>query len=426
MVSAKPLRPLGEPRAPRPRTDESTSMDGAHGAKSGGKRAHERALTTTKRTRQRERVIMRRWFQESDRRPGARRGRTTAAGAALLMGLWAGGARGQDIAQAPEFLKAEETRLDNLRQLTFEGENAEAYWSFDGSQLVFQSSAPTGDACDQIFTLDPDTGARRLVSTGQGRTTCSYYYPGGQRILYASTHHFDRWCPASPDFSMGYVWALYPSYDIFATNLDGSDLVQLTHSFGYDAEATFSPVGDRIIFTSVRDGDLDLYSMRSDGSDVRRVTDRLGYDGGAFYSPDGTRIVWRAHYPETEEERQDYLSLLAQGLIRPSALEIYVADADGSNVRQLTDNGAANFAPYWHPSGERVIFSSNLDDPQGRNFELYLINIDGTGLERVTWSEGFDGFPVFHPDGGSLVFASNRNQSHEGNTNIFLADWMDP
>ena len=322
-------------------------------------------------------------------------------------------------------LQPGETRLGAIRQLTFEGENAEAYWAFDGTSLIFQSTPTPGEGCDQIYTLDPATGSRSLVSTGQGRTTCAYYYPAGDRILYSSTHHHDDACPTPPDRSRGYVWALYPTYDIFAADADGSNPVQLTTEDGYDAEATFSPTGHRIVFTSVRDGDLDLYSMLPDGSDVRRLTDRLGYDGGAFYSPDGTMIVWRAHYPDTPEARDDYLSLLADGLIRPSALEIYVANEDGSNPRQLTDNGAANFAPYWHPSGEQIIFSSNMDDPQGRNFEIYIINIDGTGLERVTYSEGFDGFPVFHPDGTRLAFASNRNMSHDGNTNLFLAEWRE-
>ena len=344
----------------------------------------------------------------------------------VALALWAALSAASPFAGAAQQLtNANEKRFGEMRQLTFRGENAEAYWSFDGSSLIFQSTPTPGEGCDQIFILDPETGETTLVSTGEGRTTCSYYYPGGERILYSSTHHFNRACPTPPDFSQGYVWAVYPSFDIFAANADGSDLRQLTNSFGYDAEATVSPTGHRIVFTSMRDGDLDLYSMLPDGSDVRRITDQLGYDGGAFYSPDGTQIVWRAHYPETDQEREDYLALLAEGLIRPSALEIYVADADGSNQRQLTDNGAANFAPYWHPSGEKIIFSSNMDDPRGREFELYLINVDGTGLERVTWSEGFDGFPVFHPDGTKLVFGSNRNMSHEGNTNIFLVEWRD-
>ncbi|MDE2974299.1 MAG: hypothetical protein OXU64_06175 [Gemmatimonadota bacterium] len=325
----------------------------------------------------------------------------------------------------PGLVNPGETRFGAMRQLTFEGENAEAYWAFDGASLIFQSSPVPGEGCDQIYTLDPAGGAPVLVSTGRGRTTCAYFYPGGDRILYSSTHHHDPACPTPPDRSRGYVWALHPAFDIFAADADGSNLVQLTAEPGYDAEATFSPTGHRIVFTSVRDGDLDLYSMLPDGSGVLRITDRLGYDGGAFYSPDGTKIVWRAHYPETAEAREDYLSLLADGLIRPSALEIWVADADGSNPRQLTDNGAANFAPSWHPSGRQIVFASNMDDPRGRNFELYLINADGTGLERITFSEGFDGFPAFDPGGTRLAFASNRNMSHEGNTNVFLAEWLE-
>ena len=324
---------------------------------------------------------------------------------------------------AQDWIDEREVRLGNLQQLTFEGENAEAYWSFDGTRLIFQSRPPGREECDQIHVLDLATGERELVSTGWGRTTCAYFYPAGDRILYSSTHHYNLACPAPPDYSRGYVWPLHSSFDIFAADSDGSNLQRLTTSFGYDAEATFSPTGHRIVFTSIRDGDLDLYSMAPDGSDVRRITNRLGYDGGAFFSPDGTQIVWRAHYPKAEAEQEDYLALLADGLVRPSALDIYVADADGSNPRQLTDNGAANFAPYWHPSGRQIVFSSNMDDPGGRNFELYVVGVDGSGLERVTWSEGFDGFPVFHPDGAQLIFASNRNQSHEGNTNLFLAEW---
>lgn len=330
---------------------------------------------------------------------------------------------GGDDASA-ELVHPREDHLTNVRQLTFEGENAEAYFSFDGERLVFQRSDPEG-GCDQIYTMNLDGSDVRRVSTGDGRTTCSYYYPSGERILYSSTHHFAESCPAPPDFSMGYVWAIYPSYDIFAANPDGSDLEQLTHTFGYDAEATVSPTGDRVVFTSMRDGDLELYSMNLDGSDVQRLTHTPGYDGGAFYSPDGSRIVYRAHYPETEEELMDYRSLLAQGLIRPGTLEVYIIDADGGNRVQVTDNGAANFGPYWHPSGEKIIFSSNMHDPTGRDFDLYIVNDDGTDLERVTYTEDFDGFPVFSPDGRYLVWGSNRNMAHEGNTNVFIAEWVE-
>jgi len=323
-----------------------------------------------------------------------------------------------------DLLLPQERHLTNIRQLTFSGENAEAYFSFDGKSLIFQSRAQ-GDECDQIYTMDLATGEAELVSTGEGRTTCSYYYPGDDKILYASTHHWDPACPPSPDMSQGYVWALYPTFDIFTANPDGSNLTQLTYTWGYDAEATFSPVEDRIVFTSMRDGDLEIYTMRGDGSDVRRLTNKVGYDGGPFFSPDGTKIVYRSGYPETEKELADYRRLLAQGLIRPSALEIYVMDADGSNKVQVTDNGAANFGPFFHPSGDKILFSSNLGDPTGREFDIYMINVDGTGLERITYTEGFDGFPMFSPDGKYLVFGSNRNMSHPGNTNVFIAEWVE-
>ena len=317
-----------------------------------------------------------------------------------------------------------EVHLSNVRQLTSGGENAEAYWAFDGSQLIYQARKP-GAECDQIYVLDPESGDTRMVSTGEGRTTCSYFYPSGNEIPYSSTHHHNAACPPNPDFSMGYVWPVYETYDVFASNLDGSGLRQLTTEEGYDAEATFSPAGDRIVFTSARDGDLELYSMAPDGSDVIRLTDRPGYDGGAFYSPDGSKIIWRAHYPGEGPELEDYRRLLSQGLLRPGELEIYIMDADGSNQRQLTQLGGANFAPYWHPSGEKIVFSSNHHDPDGRDFEIYMINLDGSGLTRITYSEGFDGFPVFSPDGQHLVFGSNRNNGGTSDTNVFIGEWIE-
>lgn len=319
----------------------------------------------------------------------------------------------------------EEVRFRNVRQLTFDGENAEAYFSFDGTELVFQRTENADGACDRIWRMDLATGDTTAVSSGEGRTTCSYFYPSDDRIIFASTRAELDVCPAPPDMRQGYVWAIYPEYDLWVTDRDGNNGVRLTETDGYDAEATVSPTGDRVVFTSTRDGDLDLYSMNLDGTDVRRLTDRIGYDGGAFYSPDGSKIVWRAHYPETEEEIADYQRLLAQGLIRPSALEVYVMDADGSNVVQVTDNGAANFGPYWHPDGERIVFSSNMGDPAGREFDLYMINVDGTGLEQITYTGDFDGFPMFSPDGRYFVWGSNRNPSHEANTNVFIAEWVE-
>lgn len=318
-----------------------------------------------------------------------------------------------------------EARLRNVRQLTFDGENAEAYFSFDGTQLVFQRTENAEGACDRIWRMDLATGDTTAVSSGDGRTTCSYFYPSDDRVIFASTHAELDVCPAPPDMRMGYVWALYPEYDLWLTDPDGGNPVRLTDTPGYDAEATISPQGDRMVFTSVRDGDLELYSANLDGTDVVRLTDRIGYDGGAFFSPDGSKIVWRAHYPESEDEIADYQRLLAEGLIRPSELEIYVMDADGSNIRQVTDNGAANFGPFWHPDGERIIWSSNMGDPSGREFDLYMINEDGTGQEQITHTGDFDGFPMFSPDGRYLVWGSNRNPSHDGNTNVFIAEWVE-
>lgn len=314
-----------------------------------------------------------------------------------------------------------EVRLANLRQLTDGGENAEAYFSFDSGRLVFQSTRPPF-GCDQIFTMNLSGGEVRLLSTGIGRTTCAFFLPDDRRFLYSSTHEHSPECPPRPDSSEGYVWPLYP-YDIYVASLDDLTPHNLTRSGFYDAEATVC--GDRIVFTSTRDGDLELYTMGLDGSDVRRITHEPGYDGGAFFSADCSRIVWRASRPAPGRQLDEYRRLLALGKIRPSQLDIYVASADGSDVRRLTDNGAANFAPFFHPAGDRVIFASNLHEPGSRVFELFLINIDGTGLERVTYHDDFDGFPMFSPDGATLVFGSNRFNSRPGETNVFLADWVD-
>jgi Tol biopolymer transport system component len=315
-----------------------------------------------------------------------------------------------------------ETRLTNIRMLTNGGENAEAYFSADAAQLIFQATRPGITACDQIFTMSADGTAVRMVSTGQGATTCAFFFPSGDRILYSSTHEHSPECPPRPDYSQGYVWPLHP-FDIYTARPDGSDLRKIGSTEHYDAEATIAPDGSRIVFTSTRDGDLEIYTMAADGSDVRRLTHEPGYDGGAFFSPDGRKIVYRARHPESAEELADYRRLLDQALIRPSRLDIYVMNADGSNRIRVTDNGAANFAPYMHPDGERIIFSSNMDDPEGRDFELYMIRVDGSGLERITHSPDFDGFPMFTADGSRLVFASNRHQAQPGETNVFVADW---
>jgi TolB protein len=320
---------------------------------------------------------------------------------------------------------AGEKHLRNVRQLTFGGENAEAYFSGDGRQLIFQSKRD-GRACDQIYTMRADGSDVRMVSTGAGRTTCSYIFPKNpNRILYASTHLGSRECPPSPDFSKGYVWAIYPSYDIFTANADGSNLKQLTDTAGYDAEATISPNGKKIVFTTMRSGDLDIYTMDTDGRNVRRLTTELGYDGGAFFSADNKQIVYRSFHPKTPEQVARYKQKLAENLIEPTVFEVWVMNADGTNKRQVTRLGAASFAPYFFPDAKRIIFASNVNDPKRRNFDLYSINVDGTGLERITYEETFDGFPMFTPDGKKLVFASNRNARVRGDTNIFIADWAD-
>src|SRR5918995_1011423 len=318
----------------------------------------------------------------------------------------------------------EEKHLGNITQLTFGGENAEAYFSADGRRLIFQSTRDDR-GCDQIYTMNVDGSNLKMISNGEGRTTCSYFYPGAKRVLYSSTHLGDKQCPPKPDFSRGYVWAVYPSFDVFTANPDGSDLKQLTNTLGYDAETTITLDGKKLVFTSMRDGDLDIYTMDANGKNVRRLTSELGYDGGPFWSYDGKQIVYRAHHPQSPKDQEDYKSLLQQNLIRPSTLEIWVMNADGSNKRQVTRNGKANFAPFFFPDGKRIIFASNMDDPKGRNFDIYAINVDGSGLERITDTDTFDGFPMFSPDGKKLVFASNRNAKNRGDTNVFIADWVE-
>lgn len=317
-----------------------------------------------------------------------------------------------------------EKHLRNIRQLTFGGQNAEAYFSADGKKLIFQSTRDNVK-CDQIFVMNVDGTDQHLISTGKGRTTCSYFFPDGKRILYSSTHLGGGDCPPKPDYSKGYVWAIYPSYDIFTANPDGSDVKQLTTNPGYDAEATISNDGKKIVFTSIRNGDLDVYSMDADGKNVKQLTHELGYDGGPFFSPDGKLIVYRAHHPKTQQEATDYKDLLKQSLIRPTYLEIWLMNAGGGDKHQITDLGAASFAPSFYPDGKRIFFSSNVGATGGMgNFELYAVDLDGKNLERVTYTDGFDGFPMFSPDGKKLVWVSGRNGKVPHETNIFIADWV--
>ena len=330
----------------------------------------------------------------------------------------------------------EEGHLANIRQITNGGDNAEAYWNSGNDAVVFQATNPAwGDNCDQIYTISIDRGSEdlmvtekpQLISTGLGRTTCSYFMPGDSTIIYASTHLGGEACPPKPEKREDgkYVWPVYESFDIFVADLDGNIISQLTDEPGYDAEPTLSPKGDKIVFTSTRSGDLELYSMNIDGSEVTQITHELGYDGGAFFSADGEKLIFRSSRPKSEEEIADYKALLEQGLVTPTEMELYICNADGSDLRQLTDLGKANWAPFFHPSGEKVIFSSNHATEKGFPFNLYVINVDGSGLEQVTHDGVFDAFPMFTSDGKHLIFSSNRNNGGGHDTNLFLAEWVD-
>jgi TolB protein len=312
-------------------------------------------------------------------------------------------------------------RLADIRQLTFGGQNAEAYWSPDGKRLIFQSTRD-GLGCDQIYIMNADGSNARMVSTGKGRTTCGYFLADGKHIVYASTHEGGAACPPPADRSKGYVWAVYPSYDIYLAADDGRIIRKLTDIPGYDAEATVNWRTRKIVYTSMASGDLDLWTMNFDGTDKRQITRATGYDGGAFYSPDGRQLVWRANHP-TGAALARYKELLAGDLTSPMKMEIFVADAGGKGARKITDFGCASFAPVFTPDGRKILFASNKHDCDGRRFELYLVNTDGTGLEQVTDFGGFTAFPEFSPDGKKLVFCSDRNAKQRYEFNIFTADW---
>lgn len=312
--------------------------------------------------------------------------------------------------------------LSNIKQLTSGGENAEAYWSPDGKRLIFQSTR--GDLkCDQIFVMNADGSNQHMVSTGKGRTTCGYFLPDNQHIVYASTHLAGDACPPAADRSKGYVWAVYGSYDIFRAKDDGTDLNRLTEADGYDAEATVNWKTKTILYTSMASGDLDLWTMKLDGSHKKRLTETYGYDGGAVFSRDGKHIVWRGNHPDTDATKQKYSSLLKDNLTSPMKMELFISDANGKNVKQLTNFNCASFAPTFTPDGQQILFSSNKHDCDGRKFELYLINIDGTGLRQITDYGGFTSFPEFSPDGGKLVFVSDWKAPARYEFNVFTADW---
>ncbi|MBF25503.1 MAG: hypothetical protein CMP49_03170 [Flavobacteriales bacterium] len=332
-----------------------------------------------------------------------------------------------------ELIYPQESFFSNIKQLTIDGDNAEAYWSFDDSKLVFQSNNKNwGLDCDQIFITDTNNHQMsemqpNLISTGFGRTTCSYFLPGDTLIIYASTHLSDSLCPPEPKRREDgkYVWPIYESFDIFIADLNGNIVNQLTDSPGYDAEATLSPLGDKIVFTSIRSGDLELYVCDIDGSNLIQITNELGYDGGAFFSNDGSKIVFRSSRPNSNEEVEEYKMLLNEGLVKPTEMELYICNVDGTELSQITSLGGANWAPFFHPSDNKIIFSSNHKSKKGFPFNLFMIDIDGKNLTQITYDTMFDSFPVFSNDGTKLVFSSNRNNGGTRNTNIFIADWIE-
>lgn len=326
----------------------------------------------------------------------------------------------------------DEKHFKNIRQLTFGGDNAEAYFGPDGKAIVFQKTNAKEDVpCDQIYYAElpkkeSDSFHPRLVSTGTGRTTCPYILPDKKSVIYASTHLASKECPPVPDRRevKKYVWPIYPEYDLFVADLKGNIQKRLTDYEGYDAEAVVSPKGDKILFTSMRTGDLELFTMNLDGSNVKQITHDLGYDGGAWFSPDGKKIVWRASRPKTEAEVQEYTDLLKKGLVMPTQMEVFIADADGSNIQQVTHLGKANWAPNFTPDGKHIIFASNHEYERGFPFNLYIVNLDGSGMEKISHDGGFDAFPMFSPDGKKLIFSSNRNNGGTRDTNLFIVDWV--
>ena len=315
--------------------------------------------------------------------------------------------------------------LDGVRQLTFGGQNAEAYWSPDGTKLVFQSTRD-GGSCDQIYVMNADGSDTRMVSTGRGVTTCGYFLADGKSIVYASTHLAGDGCPPRPDRSKGYVWPVHSGYDLFLTDLEGAEPRRLTDANGYDAEATVNWKTGRIVYTSVASGDLDLWSMNADGSGKTRLTTSFGYDGGAFFSRDGRRLVMRANHPAEGASRDRYAALLAENLTAPMKMEIFVGNADGSGLTQLTDFGCASFAPQFTPDGSHIIFSSNRNECDSREFDLFLMRADGSDLRQVTDFGGFTSFAEFSPDGSRIAFSSDRDAKSRYEFNIFVADWKGP
>jgi Tol biopolymer transport system component len=321
-----------------------------------------------------------------------------------------------------------------MRQLTFNGDNAEAYWSYNGKQIIFQrKNEKENIQCDRMFigTIpqnNDDNFVYKQASNGKGRNTCGYFLPDGKHIIYASTFLGGDSCPPVPDrskYNNRYVWPIYDTYDIFLADTSGNIIKRLTNTPGYDAEGTLSPDGSKMIFTSIRNGDLDLYVMDMKTYAVKQVTHDLGYDGGAWFSPDGKQIVWRASRPKTEAEIADYKDLLSKGLVAPTQMEVFIANADGSDAKQITHLGQANWAPNFTPDGKHIIFCSNHEYEHGFPFNMYLINLDGSDMQKISHDKGFDAFPMFSYDGKKIMFSSNRNSGGGYNINLFMADWIE-
>ncbi len=324
----------------------------------------------------------------------------------------------------------EDDFLSRARRLTFEGVRAgEGYFSPDGSKMVFQSEREEGNPFYQIYLLDMQTGDSHLVSPGMGKTTCAFIRPGTGEIEFASTHH-DPMTQTYADDEIAfresgetrrYAWDYDPSMEIYVANEDGSNLRRLTHAQGYDAEGSYSPDGEWIVFSSNRNAYsrelseeeqrllevdqsyfIDLWIMRADGSEQRQLTDVPGYDGGPFFFPDGSRIIWR---------RFDESGLIA---------DVWSMKPDGTDERQLTDFGAMSWAPYVHPSGEYILFASNKRGFE--NFEIFMVDVEGTKEPvQITYTDRFDGLPVPTPDGTQLVWTSQRHGDDNGQ--LYIADW---
>ncbi len=326
-----------------------------------------------------------------------------------------------------------ETHLKHVKRLTTHGHNAEAYFSPDASLITFQSTRDSF-ACDQIFLMDTTGKILRLVSTGKGRTTCSYFLDD-HRIMFASTHEtLGPECPSNPLakelLKKGiYTWPLY-NYDLYVRDLETDSLYKLYGSPGYDAELEGPDPHGRIVFTSTKDGDLDLYLLEPPYTgEPRRLTHTPGYDGGSFFSYSGRYIVYRAYHPQDSVELVQYRDLLQKGLIIPFMhLEIYVYDTQTDSTWQVTHtpDKTVNFAPFMLPDEKRILFVSNMHKPGTRDFAIYLINLDGTGLQRVTYAGTFNSFPMVSRDGKKIVFTSDRARGNgEPGFDVFIADWVD-